>query len=344
MSALSDPLAAAAAWIEAGRRVALATVIETWGSSPKPVGSQLAVSETGAFAGSVSGGCVEGAVIGEALAVLSEGRPRVASFGVTDETAWSVGLSCGGAMRVFIDGPADPQLLKRLLGERPVALATEMASGRRALVTAGGSAGDLELAPADLRRVRSALADDASGVIETAAGLVFVHVHGRPWRLVLVGAVHIAQALAPVAAAVGFEVAVVDPRQAFATPERFPGVRLLAEWPAEALGRLGVDSRTAVVTLSHDPRVDDEALAAALGSEAFYVGALGSRRTHAKRIERLGARGLPDDAMSRIQAPVGLALGARTAEEIAVSIVAGLIAAKRGAVAPAPARLPAGAG
>lgn len=331
MKDLHDPLAAAADWVAAGKRVALATVIETWGSSPRPVGSQLAVCETGAFAGSVSGGCVEGAVIGEALGALAEGRPRVASFGVPDEVAWSVGLSCGGAMRVLIDGAADRELLERLRGERPAALVTHIAGGRRAVVTAGACAGNLELGADDLGRVRRAMDGGTSAVLELSAGKAFVHVLERPWRLVLVGAVHIAQALAPIAAAIGFEVIVVDPRTAFATRERFPDAVLIATWPEEALPALGLDSRTAIVTLSHDPKVDDGALAAALRSEAFHVGALGSRKSHAKRVERLKAQGFGEGALTRIDAPAGLPLGGRSAGEIAVSIAAGLIAAKSAA-------------
>ncbi|MSO93057.1 MAG: XdhC family protein [Rhodospirillales bacterium] len=331
MNRNDEVLEQAAEWLDQGQKVALATVIGTWGSSPRPVGSQLAISGKGAFVGSVSGGCVEGAVVDAAAEVLAAGpAPRVVEFGVTDEKAWSVGLSCGGTIRVLV-GAAPPVATLRALSEiRPAALATHLGSGRQVFLHDSAASGDEALASIIAKEAKRAIAADQSALIETTDGPVFIHVFGRPWRIVVIGAVHVAQAFAPMAVAAGFEVAVVDPRGAFATPERFPGVRLMPTWPEEALARHGLDSRTAIVTLTHDPKIDDEALQQALRSECFYVGSLGSRKTHAKRLDRLRALGISDATLRRIHAPVGLDIGARSAAEIGVSILAEIVAAKHG--------------
>jgi xanthine dehydrogenase accessory factor len=219
-----------------------------------------------------------------------------------------------------------PALLERLLAARstgnPMALATLMPGGTQALIDGEGATGDLVLAPEDLAKVRSAIADDSSRTIETSLGPVFVEVWNPPLRLIVVGAVHIGQKLAPMAALAGYAVTVIDPRAAFASAERFPGVEIVADWPDDVLPGLKPDKRTAIVTLTHDPKIDDPALAAALRSDAFYIGALGSRKTHAKRSERLAAAGFGASEIARIRGPVGLAIGALTPAEIALSILA----------------------
>lgn len=285
----------AAAWSGAGQRVALATVVRTWGSSPRPPGSQLAVSERGEMAGSVSGGCVETAVVQEALEVLRSGTPRVLEYGVTAERAWAVGLPCGGRVRVFVE-PAEPDALARTVA----ALAAR---------------------------------ERVERVLELGEGERFRLVLEPPVRLVVVGAVHLAQPLARLAQIAGCDVTLVDPRPAFATEDRFPGVTIDRAWPDEALPRLAVDARTAIVTLSHDAKLDDPALAAALRSDAFYVGALGSRRTQAALRSRLREAGFAEADLDRIHGPVGLDLGAVTPAEIAVEILADLVGALRGASA-----------
>lgn len=206
---------------------------------------------------------------------------------------------------------------------RPAVVATALDTGEQRLVL--DPAGDpLEEA------ITRALTSARSGVVEDAAGRsVFLNVHVPPPRLVLTGAVHIAQTLAPLAASLGYEVAIVDPRTAFATPERLPAVELRAEWPETALPDLGLDSFTAFAALSHDPKIDDPGLAEALGRGCFYVGALGSRRTHAARLERLKAQGVTPAALERIRAPIGLAIGASSPAEIAVSIMAEITAVLR---------------
>lgn len=223
------------------------------------------------------------------------------------------------------------ELFERMLDERaakrPFAIVTQLADGAQALVGEGGVSGGLALTPAQIDETRSRLLADRSGSLESSDGTLFARCHALPPRLVVVGAVHITQALAPMAAMAGYEVVVIDPRRAFATSERLPGVTVSTEWPDKAIERIGIDARTAVVTLSHDPKLDDPALIAALRSNAFYIGALGSTRTHAKRVARLTEAGLAD-AIGRIHAPVGLDLGGRAPVEIAVAIVAQLIGAR----------------
>jgi xanthine dehydrogenase accessory factor len=218
--------------------------------------------------------------------------------------------------------PTLDAILAARAAKRPAALVTELESGRQSIVYTAETTGDLALDPGAIAAARRALRDDRSGRIEAADKGLFVQVFNPPLRLVLVGAVHIAQPLAPMAALAGYAVTVVDPRGAFATDRRFPGVTLIDQWPDDALAALGLDRRTAVVTLTHDPKLDDPALAAALRSEAFYIGALGSKRTHAARLERLRAAGLDEAALGRIHGPVGLDIGAVSPAEIAVSILA----------------------
>jgi len=223
------------------------------------------------------------------------------------------------------------ELFERLMadraGKRAVAVVTRLADGVQALVDDDGISGELPLTDAQVDEVRRRLRGNRSGVLESSDGELFARCHVSAPRMVLVGAVHIAQALAPMATMAGFEVIVVDPRRAFATSERLPGVTVMTKWPDEAMASIGVDGQTAVVTLSHDPKLDDPALAAALRSRAFYVGALGSSRTHAKRVARLTEAGL-GGAVGRIRAPVGLDLGGRAPAEIAVSILAQVIQAR----------------
>jgi xanthine dehydrogenase accessory factor len=224
-------------------------------------------------------------------------------------------------------------LLERLLATArtsgATAVVTNLITGAQALVSRTGSEGELTLSSDAAAHVLQLLDDDRSGTLETAAGLLFVEVWNPKPRLLVIGAVHTAQELVPLARAAGYEVTVIDPRTAFGTPARFPNTTLLNEWPNEALATLAPDRRTAILTLTHDPKIDDPALAAGLRSEAFYIGALGSRRTHAKRVERLKEAGFDDAAIGRIRGPVGLAIGAQTPVEIAISIMAEITAVLR---------------
>jgi len=226
-----------------------------------------------------------------------------------------------------------PDILEKLqaarTARRPVALATDLTTGAQALLDSGEAIGDLDLADDALAAAIGLLERDTSRALDLEGRRVFVHVYNPPSRLIVVGAVHIAQALAPMAALMGYAVTIVDPRRAFATDARFPTVTLSDEWPDEAMERLDPDRRTAVVTLTHDPKLDDPALAVALRSQAFYIGALGSRKTHASRLERLTALGFKEDELARIRGPVGLSIGAITPSEIAVSILAQITEARR---------------
>ncbi len=303
----------ALAWHRAGRGAVLATVVETWGSAPRPVGSQLVVAGDGEMAGSVSGGCVEGAVVVEALEAVGTGAAQMLEFGVSDDEAFAVGLACGGRIRVWLE-PVGHALPEDLLAElvaaraarRPVAYVVDTGTGARRL-------DGRDAWPGRFRADRSGMEED---------GRTFVHVHNPPLRMIVVGAVHIAQALLPMARLAGWDVSLVDPRPAFAQETRFPGESIVEDWPDEALDALGTDARTAVVTLTHDPKLDDPAIARALGSEILYLGCLGSTRTHAKRVERLTQAGFSGAQIARIHAPVGLDIGARGPGEIAVSIMA----------------------
>jgi xanthine dehydrogenase accessory factor len=217
----------------------------------------------------------------------------------------------------------------KLLTSAATAVVTHLVTGAQALVSRSGSEGELALSPDELARVLQLLDDDRSGTLESVAGLLFVEVWNPKPRLLVIGAVHTAQELVPLARATGYEVTVIDPRTAFSTPARFPDTILLHDWPNVALATLAPDRRTAILTLTHDPKIDDPALEAALRSEAFYIGALGSRRTHAKRVERLKNAGFDDAVIARIHGPVGLPIGAQTPAEIAISIMAEITAVLR---------------
>lgn len=310
----------ALAWHRDGCGAVLATVVETWGSAPRRVGAQLAISGAGEIAGSVSGGCVEGAVIVEALEALAAGEHRMLEFGVSDGDAFAVGLACGGTIRVLVEpvGAAMPEaLLADLVAARAarqaVAYEVNLESGVRRLLH--------EAYPERMRMDRSGFEDD---------GQTFVSIHNPPLRLIVVGAVHIAQALVPMARIAGYDPAVIDPRETFASPERFSDVTLLQDWPDDAVAQLGLDARTALVLLTHDPKLDDPALEAGLRAACFYIGALGSTRTHGKRVERMKEAGFSEGDIARIHGPVGLDIGAAGPTEIAVSILAQMTAVLRG--------------
>ena len=290
----------------------LATVIETWGSAPRPVGSQLVVSGRMAMMGSVSGGCVEGAVVEEALAAIEDGRSRVLTFGVSDEQAFAVGLACGGTIRILLE-PVGAAIPVALLADLVAARADRRAVAYRVNLTTW--ARGLEI-PSDTLAAR--FRADQSGV----EGEEFIVLHNPPLRMVIVGAVHIAQHLVAMARACGYDPLLVDPREAFGTAARFPGEVISHDWPDEALAAFGLDGRTAVVTLTHDPKLDDPAIRVALASPAFYIGCLGSTRTNAKRLTRLTEAGFTDTDLARLHAPVGLNIGARSPAEIALSVMA----------------------
>ncbi len=326
-----EVLKQAIVWMDEGHGVALAVVVETWGSSPRPVGSQLAINDKGAFVGSVSGGCIEPLVISEAIDVIATGEPQSLEYGVSDEQAQEVRLTCGGNIRIFVMR-APPQMeLKRMMGEAPITRVIDLANGATLLLDDAGVTGALRLSEDSLNQAHCLHKQGGGGtVIGDGETELFVMTHSRPRKLIIVGAVHIAQILAPMASAIGFEVTVIDSRPAFARPERLPGVTLIHQRSEQAIQGLIIDSRTALAILAHDPILDDPVLHAALGSPAYYIGCLGSRRTHAGRLERLREAGFDEETCERLHAPVGLDIGGRSAGEIAVSILAEIIAVANG--------------
>ncbi|CAK0776060.1 xanthine dehydrogenase accessory factor [Azospirillaceae bacterium] len=331
-------------WRRRGKRIALATTLTTSGTAPRPVGSVLAIAETGEVAGSVSAGCIENAVIEAAHRAMKENSPIFLSFESPNEEArlaapWSVGLSCGGHVEVYVRplSDDDAQYLQRLLVLRAqrhsVALVTVLQTGTQALyrldkagriVAEDSTFDDFALE----NQIAACLRSSQNAVVippESPERRILVQSFVPPLRLLIVGAVHIAQALASMAQTAEYEVTVIDPRKTLITPERFPNIALEISWPDDALLRLVPDSKTAVAVLAHDPKLDDPALLVALRSSAFYVGALGSRKTQATRRRRLQEAGVPDVELEKLHGPIGMAIGARSPAEIAVSILADLV-------------------
>jgi xanthine dehydrogenase accessory factor len=296
-------------WTKAGEDIALATVVETWGSSPRPLGSKMVVTRSGKMAGSVSNGCIEGAVFEEAQKVLKSREPKVAAFGVADEVAFEVGLACGGHIEVFIQplGPVHQQLLAKLQRDEPATLLTKLSSGEAQLIE--GSAPGSELARRE--------------------GDVFTEPFRRPAHLVIIGAIHIAIPLHRLAKLMGYRVTIVDARAKFATRERFPEAdELIVAWPDEAMAKLAIDNSTYVVILTHDPKFDLPALRSVLAKDAGYIGAIGSRKTNQNRFDALRAEGFTEEQLSRVHGPIGFDLGSRGAEETALGILAEITAVR----------------
>jgi xanthine dehydrogenase accessory factor len=333
---------------EADTPIALATVIETWGSAPRKVGAKMVVRPDGAMAGSVSGGCVEGAVVEAANETLAGGRPQLLEFGVADETAWEVGLACGGHIKVWVE-PLDtavyPFIRQLITNEQAGACVTiltgpdELVGRKIAFDADGRSVGNLgikkleEAARAAVQQTnhsrRVELTVD-SGQLTGDRLAAFVDVYRPAPTLVMVGGVHIAVALTSIAKTLGYRTVVVDPRRAFGSQARFPHVdELIQAWPEKAFSQIELTRDTAVALLTHDPKIDDPALHIVLKSNAFYVGALGSNKTHAKRKQRLSDHGFDTATIDRIHGPIGLDIGADNPEEIALAVMAQIVKAYR---------------
>jgi xanthine dehydrogenase accessory factor len=311
LTGMDEPLQQAARWREEGRRVALATVVATRRSAPRPVGSKLAVSEQGELAGSVSGGCVESDVVLAAQEVLAGGGPRLVTYGITDEMAFGVGLPCGGEIDVFVEELRDET--------RPdVTLTVVVGEG------VGDRLHDPELELAARRRGRG-------HAFELGDRTVFADVQAPPPRLFVYGAVDTAEALCRAAKALGWRTVVADARASFATPERIPSAdELLLLWPDEAMEQAQLDLGTAVVVLTHDDKFDLPMIRGALAGDAFYVGWIGSRRNQERRRGLLRDEGLTGDELDRISGPSGLDIGAASPSETAVSILAEILAVRAG--------------
>jgi xanthine dehydrogenase accessory factor len=319
---MRDVLETVRGWLADGTRVATAMVVKTERSAPREPGAALAVSERGDVAGSVTGGCVEPAVYDEAREVLAGGAPRLKTYGIADEEAFEVGLPCGGTVHIFID-LAERDVIEDLASavreERPVALEVVISGdeiGRKRLLSDG--------------TIRE------TGVSETDAGEVFVSSFAPRPNMYVFGAVDHAAAVAQVGSFLGYRVTVCDARAKFATRERFPDVdELVVEWPDRFLDRAPVDERTVICVLTHDHKFDVPLLKVALETPAGYIGAMGARRTNAERRERLLAEGVSEQALERVHAPIGLDIGSRTPEEVAVAVAAEIVQTFRRARVPA---------
>lgn len=336
-------------WQAEGKPIAIATVITVVGSAPRTVGATLALTAAGDIAGSVSGGCVEPAVIEAGLKTLRTGQPKLLSYGITEEqNVEQIGLSCGGEIQVFVErlGNLEP-LAAAFHAERPIVRAIVIAAPEGSRATPGanvlvpeqgeliGSIGSAALDTAVAGQARELLRNGDSSLatveVEGQPARVFFEVYAPEPSLVIIGAGHITIPLSRLAKALDYRVTVVDPREAFATRERLPDAdEILLEWPDEALAHLPLSSATAVAVLSHDDKFDVPALTAALNSPAGYVGAIGSRGTRERRDRRLREAGVTDEQIARIYGPIGLDIGAQTPEEIALAILAQIVAARRG--------------
>jgi xanthine dehydrogenase accessory factor len=312
-------------WAAEGTPVAIATVVGTERSAPRDPGAALAVSAEGQVAGSVTGGCVEPAVYGEAREVLAGGAPRLKTYGIADEEAFEVGLPCGGTVQIFVDR-LEPELVapiaEAVREERPIALEIKIS---------GEDAGAKRLVgPDDEGPAAELLARGETGIVDTPEGQIFVSSFAPRPNMYVFGAIDHAAALATVGRYLGFRVTVCDARSKFVTPERFPDVdELVIEWPDKFLENAPVDERTAVCVLTHDHKFDIPVLKVALRTPAGYIGAMGARRTNAERAERLRAEGVTDDEIARIHAPIGLKIGSRSPEEVAVAIAAQIVQVMR---------------
>lgn len=321
-------------WQKEGESIALATVIQTWGSAPRRIGSHMAFTLSGKIAGSVSGGCVENAVIEAGMQVLKMNHPQLLHFGVADETAWGVGLACGGSIDVFVQ-PLDAQVfheIKKVINNEEGAHHVTVIGGAEELLgeqvliqdnrIVAGSLGNgidsrvLNLSP-EISMPQQLAMEEAQ---------VFINVIRPAPTLVIVGGVHIAIALASLAKTLGYQIILIDPRKAWGNETRFPHVDSLIQlWVDEAFEQIKINPSTAIAVLTHDPKIDDPAIKLALNSSAFYVGALGSKNTNAKRRERLLSDGVSESQMDKVRAPIGLDIGAQNPEEIALAVMSQIV-------------------
>ena len=324
---MRDVLETLERWAQAGTRVATATVVATERSAPREPGAVLAVDADGNVVGSVTGGCVEPAVYGEAREVLAGDGPRLKTYGIADEEAFEVGLPCGGTVHIFVD-ELDPALVAPLAEavreERPIALETR--------ISGDGIGAKRLVGPEDDGPAADLLVRAETGIVETPEGQLFVSSFAPRPNMYVFGAVDHAAALASIGRFLGYRVTVCDARARFVTRERFPDVdELVVEWPDRFLQDAPVDERTAICILTHDHKFDVPALKVALETRAGYIGAMGSRRTNADRAERLRAEGVTEEEMARIHAPIGLKIGSRSPQEVAVAIAAEIVQVMRAA-------------
>ncbi len=312
MTEIDDILTPMSVWLKEKRRVALATVISTWGSAPRPVGGQMAIDSNGEIIGSVSGGCIEGAVINEGINSINDGKLRIKDYGISNDMAWEVGLACGGELKILIqplnfEDEMVYSIVENIKNREPTKLIINCLTGSR--------------------HIDNSIINQVSTYDKIKEE--FIHVIDPKPRLFIVGAVHIAQALISLAKIADFEIILIDPRDHFATEDRFPNCKIINEWPDTALSNFILDRATHLVTLTHDPKIDDPALIYTLKKDIGYIGSLGSKKTHNKRCERLIDIGFSQRDLSKIHGPIGLNIKAKTPAEIAISIMAEIINFRR---------------
>lgn len=312
MAEVDDILTPLSVWLKDKRKIALATVISTWGSAPRPVGGQMAIDQNGEIIGSVSGGCIEGAVITEGIKSLSDGKTRVKDYGISNDMAWEIGLACGGELKVLIQ-PLQIEdkiifsLVESIRKREVIKLKINTKSG--------------------LRTIDKSMSQQSSSFNQLMNE--FIHIIDPKPRLFIIGAVHIAQELIKLATIADFEIILIDPRDHFATEKRFPNCKIINDWPDNALSKFKFDKATHLVTLTHDPKIDDPALIYSLKKNIGYVGSLGSKKTHKKRCERLSLLGFNQNDLNKIHGPIGLDIKAKNPAEIAISILGEIIQFRR---------------
>ena len=312
MAEVDDILTPLSIWLKDKRKIALATVISTWGSSPRPVGGQMAIDQNGEIIGSVSGGCIEGAVITEGIKSLSDGKTRVKDYGISNDMAWEVGLACGGELKV---------LIQPLQIEDKIIFSIVESIRKREVIK-------LKInTKSGLRTIDKSISKQSSSFNQLMNE--FIHIIDPKPRLFIIGAVHIAQELVKLATIADFEITLIDPRDHFATKKRFPNCQIINDWPDIALSKFKFDKATHLVTLTHDPKIDDPALIYSLKKNIGYVGSLGSKRTHKKRCERLSLLGFNQNDLNKIHGPIGLDIKAKNPAEIAISILGEIIQFRR---------------
>jgi len=345
-----------------GEPIGRGVVTSVWGSAPRRPGASMLATSGGAIAGSVSGGCVESATATEIAYAIQQRRPKVVEFGVSDETAWNVGLACGGTIRILVEPQVRPEFIDLLDGPHGLVLATVVEEGALlgagllvlddgsvrgpyAPASAGETDGDTDTAIRVLEGAVDAVRLAALDALRHQRSVVervplpdgselevFFEVHSKRPRLVIFGGVHVASALVALAKPLGYRTIVADGREAFVTPDRFPDAdELICAWPEEAFAQIQLDTATYVCILSHDPKFDEPALEIALQSRAAYVGAIGSRKTQAARRQRLLDTGLTEEQVGRLRGPIGLDLGGTHPSETALAILAEITAVRNGA-------------
>tara|TARA_B100000767_G_scaffold264049_1_gene278479 strand:+ start:229 stop:1236 length:1008 start_codon:yes stop_codon:yes gene_type:complete len=314
-------------WINDNQKVVMITVVETWGSSPKPIGSKMIVNKNKEFFGSVSGGCIESFIIQESSKIIKKKKLfEIKKFKVSNENAWNVGLSCGGDITVYLEqiNSKDKifhQIIQKRKNKLEFALLKNLSTGENEIFEKGKPLNKNFEKFKD--QIDFIYTSKNNGIIKNSN--IFVECYNNPIKIIIIGAVHIAQYLTDFAEKFDFEIYIIDPRNYYGTKERFPNVKVINEWPSEAFKKIKTNSNCALIGLTHDPKIDDPALEYALKKNFFYIGALGSEKTHKKRCERLKKTGFTKDKIDAIHGPIGIKLGGKSAPEIALSIIAQLV-------------------